>query len=644
MSLDDTISLLLKNEAPSIRALSASTSTPDELRRRLEESGLIDKLSKKAASTSSLTGSGTPPAIGTTTATATTTTAPSANPLLSTLNKDKKYLLFSVQRGRAFLALSDVSEDPTTSLQIHLNYKQLRHSSTPVMSTVEPSLDFQRILQLDSTDPQLLLQSSDKIHLVVTRLHHPSGSTSLIGTTLIDFRDVLCGRPVKKLVEIKESGEDVTLGILEVLLELVPRDSITGSPISSEEIAFQLKREQRQFDEINRLFYVHAKQWWNDYLQIRTCHAQRLVKIFAHDETGTKLPVTNFISPIRSRYIESPRHASRFVSLLGVEKLQGVGSSKTEVWAHPHTILTLSKSNLPSLSNLLTSLLIGFNLNAYTALGTTHNSEVTAWVITVSTSGAVEYIDPATGRRYGPTDETPWRTVGCVFNDEGFWANVGVSDHVPGTNWDFGNGKYWKPLGRDAALSMKKSQQNFPLLPFIASTHKVMDGFSMTDHTMPPITSLETDLELVLRNQIAIFRDDHDLLTVWDDDLAHLLGQCLSGCEMGKLYPKKSGAGGGGVGGMVGSGAEGVNGAEFQEGVKRGIPEGHTFKGFPIHFNTLNPQKIFSAFAQAKACQNLMLTKGDKVRFGVRVKVIPYAEKCVACWVMVAVRYKAYMS
>jgi hypothetical protein len=53
---------------------------------------------------------------------------------------------------------------------------------------------------------------------------------------------------------------------------------------------------------VQRLFYVYAKQWWNDYLQIRPSHADRLVKIFAEDEEGKKQIVTNFVSPIRCMF------------------------------------------------------------------------------------------------------------------------------------------------------------------------------------------------------------------------------------------------------------------------------------------------------------------------------------------------------
>ncbi|KAJ3139751.1 Centrosomal protein of 76 kDa [Physocladia obscura] len=598
------------------------------LKANLLNSGLIDNISKNFETYTSIDDSKV-----------TANDIAAANilpPNYPPFNKDKRYLLLNISKGLAFLALSDVAEDPTTSLQIHLHYRESRATSNPVMSAVEPSFNFSHMFELHSRDIQVLLQCSDAIHVVVNRMHHPTGSIELVGTTSIDIRESLCGKPAKKFCEIKESGEDVTLGVLEVSIECIPRDiaGVKNAIVSLEEVSFQLKREQRQFDEINRLFYMHAKQWWNDYLQIRSCHAQRLVKLFTHNERGQKLPVTNFVSPIRSRYIETPHHAARFVSLISLEKSQGIGTSKIEVWANLHTVATLSKApNSATLATILTSLLLGFNLPAYTALGYLKADDTpAAWVILASTGTGVEMVDPATARRYSTTDAAiPWSSVGCVFNDEGFWANVAVSDTVKGASFDLTDSRYWKALGRDAVLSMKLSQQqSFPIRSF---TFPTTPQICLSESTA---VTCEIELETVLKNQIAIYRDTRaDLLTTWDDELAHLLTQCLCACEMEKIFPAANC-------GQPSRTSCASNGVKFQEGVRRAIPEGHTFKGFPVHFNTLNPQKIFTAFTQSKTCQSLILTRGDKVRFGVRVKLVGYAEKCVACWVMVAVRYKPY--
>jgi hypothetical protein len=102
----------------------------------------------------------------------------------------------------------------------------------------------------------------------------------------------------------------------------------------------------------------------------------------------------------------------------------------------------------------------------------------------------------------------------------------------------------------------------FPILPFeLPSTP--------TNPTINPIVSFEQDLEAILRHQIDCYRDDNEMLCVWDEDLSHLLSQCLWGCEMAKLMRGS---------GVNGASSDGYAGMEFHEGVKGAIPEGHTFK------------------------------------------------------------------
>ena len=70
---------------------------------------------------------------------------------------------------------------------------------------------------------------------------------------------------------------------------------------------------------------------------------------------------------------------------------------------------------------------------------------------------------------------------------------------------------------------------------------------------------------------------DLDLRTVWDDELCYLLSPALAAYELERC-----------VGVSVGN-------EEFQEAIRNVVPEGHTFKGFPIQLVHRNPRKAFSA-------------------------------------------------
>ena len=137
-----------------------------------------------------------------------------------------------------------------------------------------------------------------------------------------------------------------------------------------------------------------------------------------------------------------------------------------------------------------------------------------------------------------------------------------------------------------------------------------------------------------IKTQVATYRQDHDLGCLWDDDLSYLLGQSLWQHEIGKL-----------ISGLP------VHDKEFQMGcalnednafrILRNIPEGHTFKGYPTQFNHVHTHRIFHAMTKAKGCREILLAKGDKVRFGLKIKVFDYGEHGLAVWILLAVRFKS---
>ena len=79
---------------------------------------------------------------------------------------------------------------------------------------------------------------------------------------------------------MQSSGSEnkVPVGVLEVKMELIPKTSET---IGNEMVSLQSSMERAKKAERERLFLVYAKQWWKEYLQIRSSHNERLVKIFA---------------------------------------------------------------------------------------------------------------------------------------------------------------------------------------------------------------------------------------------------------------------------------------------------------------------------------------------------------------------------
>ena len=70
---------------------------------------------------------------------------------------------------------------------------------------------------------------------------------------------------------------------------------------------------------------------------------------------------------------------------------------------------------------------------------------------------------------------------------------------------------------------------------------------------------------------------DQGLTTTLDDHLSYLLTPALSAYEMERVTGVTSGN------------------DEFQQAIRRAVPEGHTFKGYPIQFIHRNSRRAFTA-------------------------------------------------
>ena len=92
-------------------------------------------------------------------------------------------------------------------------------------------------------------------------------------------------------------------------------------------------------------------------------------------------------------------------------------------------------------------------------LGTsTSTSTPAVWVTTVSHEGDAEFWDPSSGFRYKSHDVSNhgFRAVGCLFNHEGFWANVSPVESAKDLRFDVSESAIWKGMSHDAILSVKR--------------------------------------------------------------------------------------------------------------------------------------------------------------------------------------------
>jgi centrosomal protein CEP76 len=249
---------------------------------------------------------------------------------------------------------------------------------------------------------------------------------------------------------------------------------------------------------------------------------------------------------------------------------------------------------------------LGFGLDAYVCLGSSGEGPH-AWVLTLG--GKTMFWESLTGQRMAVDDPRVhrfYRKVGCVFNHKHFFGNIQADDVVANTCWDLDNENLWKSMACDVLERLVGASKLVPLLPPITN-----------------VASEELRLENEVKKLIFNYRERNDLLTHWDDELSYLLSPALVNYELDR------------IGGVT------YGNEEFQQSIKRYVPEGHTFKAFPSQFLGLKANEIMNGFCKNSVGIDVLQTRGDTVRFAIRIKVVPYPEEISAVWAMLAVRYRS---
>lgn len=559
------------------------------------------------------------------------------------IDPSRRYLYLQVLGGKAFLEHLQEPEplpgqlSPTFTLYVH--FRNQRFRSKPVPCTCEPDLKDGFLLEIHRdgigegskmADATTMLSLCDPVHLVLIRTD-TSSETTLISSYFLDWRTVLSLPSGKTCfaVELMGVGSEckVPAGVLTISLELFPPLTET---LSTDIISTQQSLERQRTAEKERLFLVYAKQWWREFLEIRPSHQSKLVKIFAQDENGINRPVCSYVRVLRAgRLLENPRQAARFVSLLAHEKAPVVGGGgKQEQWCTLMAFLCRGKGDCEDHATLLCSLLLGFGLDAYVCVGTKAKGTPHTWVLTRGTDGSVTFWESLTAHRYlhrpidpeapplapQPKPSSPYRTVGCVFNHQTFLANCQPSDAVELCVFDFQNQSRWKSMSEEALKSVcaPGSTTSLPPVPPLCAP------------SLDPAAA-SNQLELEMRYLISEHRKDLELATAWDDHLSYLLSSALSAYELERCTG-------------VSCGNE-----EFQDAVRRAVPDGHTFKGFPIHFLHRNARRAFATCLRSPFCQEIVCCRGDHVRLAVRVRVYSYPENACAVWLMFACKYRSVL-
>ncbi len=307
----------------------------------------------------------------------------------------------------------------------------------------------------------------------------------------------------------------IPVGLLELDLEIVPLrqpPNPRSLPVFVEYASLnkQLRHDSELSAAVEARFHAYAKAWWHDFNTIRPLHQTRLIQIFGMNEERKQRCVCTFLAPLRAdRCLDSPLHAARFVRLIPFVKDARVGGQRTEIWHTAHSILHRRAGDLEDHALLLCSLFLGFGLDAYVVVGTTHDKGAHVWVMTRGSASAedgsvgVVFWESLTGQRFEldtssasrarhaagvggagaaagqhASPSFPFSTVHCVFNARSFYANSQLDDSVHLLDWRLEHPAAWKSMNERALAVLPRRPAIFLRAPSLhpAQEEKILEA------------------------------------------------------------------------------------------------------------------------------------------------------------------------
>jgi hypothetical protein len=167
----------------------------------------------------------------------------------------------------------------------------------------------------------------------------------------------------------------VHMSVLEndVVQDLVPDNDQAHQGGSGNGIDFAneiIRRYQSKLSLASNENYQRAKTWWLALRKDCPWIDTRDIKMVAHDECGQQRFVCSFVGPIAPlREVNSPREAARMVSLIPFTRNIGIAGGRVNKWKSPFAQLSCMQGDIEDHAILLCSLLLGWGMDAWVAMG-----------------------------------------------------------------------------------------------------------------------------------------------------------------------------------------------------------------------------------------------------------------------------------
>lgn len=541
----------------------------------------------------------------------------------------RRYLYVKVKGGRAFV--DHVREETVkyrtenqSSLFIHLSLDGQRYASQGAQCVCEPKINEGFLFDLQKLKPgcssmldsKHLLTLDAPLNLVVVRKEGTSGiASTLLSVHAVDWRSILSQPSSSQKVSCQLMGvgseQQVPVGLLDIEVTVIPNleEILPHSTVSE-----FLEGTKKRFGERRRLFIAYARQWWQEFTEMAASHSSRPVKIFAMDEWGQNRFVCEFIRKLEvGRALRSPEEAARWISLIPAPSPYQLPTGCSKPW-YTHSTALVSQLEVENKCILLCSILLGFGLDAYVCVGTRKGGASHFWIMTRGPYTAITFWETVTGCRYvhkiGQKPVHEYETVGCVFNDSHFYASCQASNVIGYCTFLLEDTNSWKKMSSSAISSV--IDKTLCYLPLNLST---IDG-----------NKRSSDLEVQLKILIIEHRSDSGLSTKFDEHLSYVLMPALWSYERKMIY---------------GSVSQDVGSPEhFSAALMHTVPEGYTFKAFPLHFIHNSPRRAFSSILSSGIGREIVECRGDSVTLAVRVITVSYPEDISVTWLMVACSFR----
>ena len=91
------------------------------------------------------------------------------------------------------------------------------------------------------------------------------------------------------------------------------------------------------------------------------------------------------------------------------------------------------------------SLLLGFNLDAYVCVGTDGRGPH-VWVMTCGSDSQVTFWESLSGQQFPLPGPHPYTSLACVFSDKALYANTQASTSLEVTSLNLQDAYGWKPM------------------------------------------------------------------------------------------------------------------------------------------------------------------------------------------------------